>query len=99
MTLVSYQKLVQERPLVEQLSAQLRATLVSLCVEEPLSIVQNTTKGPQSGIEALRRLTNRFDPSGPRAAKVMLQKMMTTSVVKVRELRTALEKLERFRRL
>ena len=70
--LVSYQKLVQEQPLVEQLSAQLRATLVSLCVEEPLSIVQNTTKGPQSGLEALRRLNNRFDPSGPRMAKVML---------------------------
>ena len=63
-TLVSYQKLVQEQPLVEQLSAQLRATLMSLCVEEPLSIVQNTTKGPQSGLEALRRLKRSLRPVG-----------------------------------
>ena len=41
-TVAAYEQLVQTKPVAEQLSAQLRATLMSLCVEEPLKIVLNS---------------------------------------------------------
>ena len=50
----AFEQLMQQQPLVEQLSAQLRATLVSL-VEEPLKIMENTPTGKQAGLAASRR--------------------------------------------
>ena len=41
-----------------RLSAQLRATLVSMCEGEPLTIVTNAPKGGRGGIECFRRLCN-----------------------------------------
>ena len=43
-------------PMLERLSAQIRATLVSLCDGEALKVVINSPNDERSGIEALRRL-------------------------------------------
>ena len=77
-----------------QLSAQLRATLVSLCEGEPLTIVTNAPKGDRGGIECFRRLCSRYDPTGPRSAKAILQRLFSTKAVPSHELKTAIEKLE-----
>eukprot|EP00971_Amphidinium_carterae_P315102 6263484-Amphidinium_carterae.1 len=47
---------------LHKLSNQLRAILVWVCLEEPLGLVRNTPRTPQQGLEALRRLNDRFDP-------------------------------------
>ena len=84
-----------ERPWMIGLSAQLNAALVSLCVGDPLAIVVHTTKGRQSGVEAYRRLVHRFDPSGPRSSKQLLQRLMTTKPVEISKVRSAVEELEK----
>eukprot|EP00971_Amphidinium_carterae_P346614 6488197-Amphidinium_carterae.1 len=84
------------REWLEKLSAQIKAILISLCTEEPLSIVVNTTRGPQGGLEALRRLNNRYDPLGQRAAKNLLSKILQTRPVAITQLRREMEQLERW---
>lgn len=77
-----------------RLSAQLKATLVSLCEAEPLVIVMNAPKGERGGLECYRRLCNRYDPTGPRSAKVILQRILSSKAVPAYELKTGIEKLE-----
>eukprot|EP00971_Amphidinium_carterae_P154278 3059723-Amphidinium_carterae.1 len=78
-----------------KLSNQLRAILVSVCLEEPLGLVRNTPRTPQQGLEALRRLNDRFDPLGPRAAKTLLHKILSTKSVPILQLRSALEEVKK----
>ena len=94
-TLDAFEKLSQEHPGSQQLSAQLRATLVSVCAEEPLKIVLHGPRGKQSALEALRRINYRYDPTGPRSAKSALQKMMATGAVTLSELNSAVATLEK----
>ena len=79
-----------------QLSAQIRASLVSLCDGEPLTVIMNAPRKEHGGIEAYRRLNCRYDPGGPRSAKAILQRLMTsTKMIAARELKTAIETTER----
>ena len=90
-----YVALCSEHPVVPMLSAQLKATLVSLCTDEPLSVVVHAPRGEASGLEAYRRLSQRYDPSGPRSAKSHLARLMATKAVPNHELKISVEKLER----
>ena len=94
-TETAYQEILAKNPVAERLGAQLYATLVSHCVDEPLAIVINGPKGIHNGLEALRRINNRYDPVGPRSAKVILQKLMATGSVKTERLRTEIERVEK----
>ena len=94
-TVERYQELLQVTPGVASYSAQLRATLVSLCVDEPLNVVLNTPVSPQAGLESMRRLNQRYDPVGPLSSKLILQRLMSTKSVPSTELRTALEYVEK----
>ena len=91
-----YNELAEKRPWLPKLSAQLKATLMSLCHEEPLSIIVNTAKGPHSGLESLRRLNNRYDPVGLRAAKNLLAKILGLKSVSTSHLRAEIEQMERW---
>ena len=90
-----YQEWLQSTPAVASFSAQLRATLVSLCVDEPLNVVLNTPVSPQAGLESMRRLNQRCDPVGPLSSKLILQRLMSTKAVPITDLRTSLEHVER----
>ena len=57
--------MVDEHPELPDLSAQLRVTLISMTEDEPFSIVTKTPGGAHGGLEAYRRLNNRYDPTGP----------------------------------
>ena len=50
-----FTELAGQHNCLEQLSAQMRATLVSMCSEEPLAIVFNGPRGAHAGLEAMRR--------------------------------------------
>ncbi len=90
-----YREFLQSTPAVANFSAQLRATLVSLCVAEPLNVVLNTPVSPQAGLESMRRLNQRYDPVGPLSSKLILQKLMSTKPVGSTELRSSLEQIEK----
>ncbi len=90
-----YREFLLETPQVASFSAQLRATLVSLCVAEPLNVVLNTPVSPQAGLESMRRLNQRYDPVGPLSSKLILQKLMSTKPVGSTELRSSLEQTEK----
>ena len=77
------------------LSANIRCTLVSMTEDEPFSIVTKAPAGAHGGLEALRRLYHRYDPTGPRSAKVVLKRILSVKSVPVRNLRIAIEELER----
>ncbi len=85
-----YREFLQVTPAVANFSAQLRATLVSLCVAEPLNVVLNTPVSPQAGLESMRRLNQRYDPVGPLSSKLILQKLMSTKPVGSTDLRSSL---------
>ena len=76
-------------------SANIRCTLVSMTEDEPFSIVTKAPAGAHGGLEALRRLYHRYDPTGPRSAKVVLKRILSVKSVPVRNLRIAIEELER----
>jgi hypothetical protein len=90
-----YQEWLHSTPAVASFSAQLRATLVSLCVDEPLNVVLNTPVSPQAGLESMRRLNQRYDPVGPLSSKIILQRLMSTKAVPITDLRTSLEHVEK----
>ena len=90
-----HREFLQVTPAVANFSAQLRATLVSLCVAEPLNVVLNTPTSPQAGLEAMRRLNQRYDPVGPLSSKLILQQLMSTKPVGSTELRSSLEQIEK----
>mgnify|MGYP000606469919 FL=1 len=90
-----YREFLLEQPQVASFSAQLRATLVSLCVAEPLNVVLNTPVSPQAGLESMRRLNQRYDPVGPLSSKLILQKLMSTKPVGSTDLRSSLEQTEK----
>ena len=81
--------MVDEHPELPDLSAQLRVTLISMTEDEPFSIVTKTPGGAHGGLEAYRRLNNRYDPTGPRSAKMVLKRMLSVKVV-----RNSVEELE-----
>ena len=68
---------------------------MSLCQEEPLQLVLHTTKNEQAGIEAYRRLSDGYDPLGPRAAKSLLHKILSTKTCLIGEVRNNIEQFER----
>ena len=80
---------------IGQLSANIKSTLISMAEDEQFAIVTKTGQGPHSGLEALRRLYNRYDPTGPRSAKIVLKKILSVKPVPVKNLRIAVEDLER----
>ena len=55
----------------------------------------NTTRGEHSGLEALRRLNDRYDPLGPRASNSLLTKILATKAVEISGLRREIENVER----
>eukprot|EP00971_Amphidinium_carterae_P205210 4072578-Amphidinium_carterae.1 len=91
-----FRQLQVDKPWLMKLSTQLRAIMISLCSDEPLSIVVNSHKGDQGGLEALRRLNDRYDPLGPRAAKTLLSKILGGKPVHVSHLRLNIEELEKW---
>ncbi len=90
-----FDELCEGHEAAPKISAQLRATLVSMCEGEPYAIVLNGPKGARAGIEAMRRLNHRYDPTGPRSSKMLLSQIMNTSRVKIGELVSAVERLEK----
>ena len=90
-----FMNMVDEHPELPDLSAQLRVTLISMTEEEPFSIVTKTPSGAHGGLEAYRRLNNRYDPTGPRSAKMVLKRMLSVKAVPIKHLRNSIEELEK----
>ena len=84
-----------ENPELVDLSAQLKVTLIALTEDEPFSLVTKTPQGAHGGLEAYRRLNNRYDPTGPRSAKMVLKRMLSLKAVTTKQLRSAIEELEK----
>ena len=82
------------QPIATRLSAQLGATLVALTDDEPFQIITKGPQGPRGGLEGLRRLYQRYDPTGPRSAKTVLKRIMAVKPVPATRLRLAVEDLE-----
>lgn len=85
-----------DEPQLASFAPQVRATLISLCSDEPLSVVAHSSAGPQQGLEALRRLNSRYDPRGPRTTRLLLQKMVSSKPVPLTQLRTTIEEQEQW---
>ena len=94
-TLDRFQTMAVDDGDLGQLSANIKSTLISMTEDEPFAIVTKTGQGPHSGLEALRRLYNRYDPTGPRSAKIVLKKILAVKPVPVKNLRIAIEELEK----
>ena len=91
----TFETMVGEHPEIPDLSAQLRVTLISMTEDEPFSIVTKTPMGGHGGLEAYQRLNNRYDPTGPRSAKMVLKRMLSVKPVPIKHLRNAIEELEK----
>ena len=85
---------VTNLPMVTQLSAQVKASLVSLTSGEPFDVVTKGPQGPQAGLEAYRRLCHRYEPTGPRSVKLVLKRALASHPVPASRLRPAVEELE-----
>ena len=81
--------------MVPRLSAQLVATLISLTEDEPFQVLTRGPTGPRAGIEGLRRIYQRFDPTGPRTVKTVLKRIVAVKPVPVSQLRSGIEELEK----
>lgn len=95
-TAEAYETWLVDEPRLVSFAAQVRATLISLCSDEPLSAVVHSSAGPQQGLEALRRLNSRYDPRGPRTTRFLLQKIVSSKPVPLTQLRTATEEQEKW---
>ena len=83
-----------EIPDIEEMSANLWALLVSICVEEPFDVIERGPRGPEAGLEALRRLYAQCNPTGPQTAATTLNNIVSVKPVPVNKLRAAIETLE-----
>ena len=67
---------VTTMPQIKRASSQLFAVLVSLVTPgtDGLELVRNVTKG--NGMDAWRKLTKRYDPSGPTSRLALLKEIL-----------------------
>ena len=86
---------VQQNPIATRLSAQVGASLIALTEDEPFQILTRGPPGPRAGLENLRRIYQRFDPTGPRSAKYVLRRIMAMKPVPVSKLRNGIEEMEK----
>ena len=90
-----FEALLEGKDWMRKMSFQLKAILTSICVEEPLTLVMNTPRADFAGLEAYRKLNDRYDPLGPRAAKSLLQRILGVSISPLHEVRLNVERVER----
>merc|ERR1711873_320620 len=79
---------------IDLVSAQVWGSLVGFCEGGPFETIDKGPRGPQAGLEALRRLYARYSPSGPHTARNVMAKIVTVKPVKIENLRSAIETLE-----
>lgn len=89
-----FERLASRHEDAERISAQVWATLISLCEGEPFDIVNNSFKGKGSGLDAFRRLNHQYDPTSATSSVSILKKLMTVERCKLTELRAKLERWE-----
>ena len=77
---------------VEDIQNQMYSSLVQLMDGESFMIMQNCAHNVWRGLEAWRRLTKRYDPTGVNMQRSALQKVLHPGEAKMHDLSNAIEK-------
>ena len=81
------------KPVIPKINVQLQVALVSLCRDEPLTIVRNSNKG--FGLDAWRRLCREYEPSTEQANFRILRRVLQPAQQSLDHLRMSIETWER----
>ena len=76
------------------MAVHLYYTMITTFEDEPWDIVNQTPAGPEQGLEAYRRINHRYDPTGPRSARLVLRRIVNARPVEAAGLRGAVETME-----
>ena len=82
---------------MQHLNQQLHVALVSLCRDEALTVVRNSSKG--QGLDSWRRLVKEYEPNTPQANLRMLKRVLQPTPQLLENLRSYMETWERETRI